>query len=227
MHQAHNNQAFTRYESETSERVRIYDRLGMEYEGRKTLAEVCEEVGLDREAALRALLAENGAAGEQTDETKESTRQLLTKLLAADHHLLQNELPGIAELISTLVRTQGYLYPNLWKVQDVFGRFKEGMESHIRREEEILQMRYPQAGPMAQSPHTPYGTLSDLLRGLEYEHRLAEEALAEICELTTGYMPPADAGARYKVLMQEMAELDTCVRQHIDAERQIFFPARA
>ncbi|HLK57525.1 MAG TPA: hemerythrin domain-containing protein [Chthonomonadaceae bacterium] len=215
---------------ERPERAHISDRLGAEYEGKKTLSEVCAEMGLDREAVLHALLSDDlPSAGQQgTGRAGAAPEDLLAKLLTADHCLIQYELPRLARLIATLMQTRDNLYPDLWKLQEEFGRFQAGMESHMRREEQTLLFLRTQRWQAGVPTQFIEGTIEDILQGLEREHAIAIHAFEQMRALTDHFTPPEDACARYCALMEGLAELEWSVREHITLEKTILIPrARA
>src|SRR5579871_5905267 len=82
---------------ERPERAHISDRLGAEYEGKKTLSEVCAEMGLDRDAVLHALLSDDlpPAGLPAASRAGPAPAHLMPKLLTAPHCLIQYELPRL------------------------------------------------------------------------------------------------------------------------------------
>ena len=59
---------------------------------------------------------------------------------------------------------------------------------------------------------------------MEQEHESAGGALARICELTAGYLPPDDACTTYRVGLKELEAFEDDLHAHVHLENNILFP---
>jgi regulator of cell morphogenesis and NO signaling len=59
------------------------------------------------------------------------------------------------------------------------------------------------------------------------EHEDAGEALAQMRELTGGYVPPTDACNTYRVMLAGLLELEQDMHVHVHKENHILFPKAA
>lgn len=148
--------------TERPARIRLFERLGIDFccGGRKTLAQACEEKGLDVHTVVETLKAveeadrtapDGGGAGEvgagrdsgagragMTDWTKASLAELCDHIVATHHQYLYEELPRLGALMDKVVSVHGERHPSLHEVQEIFNGLADELTSHLMKEERFL-----------------------------------------------------------------------------------------
>ncbi|HHV55911.1 MAG TPA: iron-sulfur cluster repair di-iron protein [Firmicutes bacterium] len=232
--------------TERPDRTRIFERLGIDYccGGRKTLAQACQEKGLDVRTVVATLQAVEEAAEAQTRAgvgaeaeteaeaeagatgwTAASLAELCDHIVATHHRYLYEELPRLEALLARVVEVHEERHPELLEVQGVFGGLRDELVSHLMKEEQVLFPTIRELETRGQeSSGFRLGSLVNPIRVMEMEHESAGQALAKMRELTGGYAPPADACNSYRALLTALAWLEQDLHMHIHKENNILFP---
>jgi regulator of cell morphogenesis and NO signaling len=206
---------------------RVFSRLGIDYccGGKRPLAEVCAERGLDTEEVLQQLaLAATENRGGLVDAAALGLAELADHVERTHHDYLRAELPRLAELAERVARKHGHRDPRLSDVRDTFRGLAEEMFSHMQKEENILFPLIRQLEGGAAPGGFQVGSLAHPIRQLEHEHDSAGGALARLRELTDGYAPDAQACNTHRALLAGLAELETDLHQHVHKENNVLFP---
>jgi regulator of cell morphogenesis and NO signaling len=74
------------------------------------------------------------------------------------------------------------------------------------------------------APSFHCGTLRNPISVMLREHDAVGELLAQLRQLTNGYLPPADGCASYVACCAALAELETDTHLHIHKENNLLFP---
>ena len=106
----------------------------------------------------------------------------------------------------------------LRRMVEVFAALQSELESHMRKEEQIL---FP---AIANPAVYPAGSIAAPIAVMESEHDDAGAALAELRRLTAGYQPPAYACNTVKALYSGLQALEADLHQHVHLENNILFP---
>jgi len=212
--------------------VRVFERLGIDYccGGKRPLADVCREKGLDPAAVWRELESAVGAVSAKVrDWNTVPLKELIDHIVGTHHEYLRRELPLLGARLDKVHRVYNEKYgPTLIGLPEVFAGLRSELEMHMRKEEMILFPvieRY-EAAAVAGSrlPATPFGTVGNPIRMMEAEHDSAGAALAEICSITADYAIPDYACVTYRSLMAGLQELEQDLHMHIHLENNILFP---
>jgi regulator of cell morphogenesis and NO signaling len=219
--------------AERPSRARLFERLGIDYccGGRAPLAQACTEKGLDVEEALRALEVgepEAQVAGHDGFLAAMTTMgELIDHIVARHHAYLREKLPHLEGLFDQVVAAHKASHPELQELRDVFAALKDELTLHMLKEEKILFPMIVQLEAVLEMPHFHCGSISNPIRVMEHEHVDAGNALTLLRAMTSGYTPPADACARYRALLDGLAELEADLHLHIHEENNILFPRAA
>ena len=212
--------------------VKVFERHGIDYccGGKRPLAEVCRERGLELEAVqgeLDAALADSRQPAQ--DWNAAPLGELIEHIVGTHHEYLRRELGPISERLEKVYRVYNQRYgPTLIGLPGAYASLRAELETHIRKEEMILFpaiTEYEAAlGAGRPLPPTPFGTVSNPIHMMEVEHQSAGEVLASIRRITQDFAVPDYACVTYRALMSGLEELERDLQLHIHLENNILFP---
>jgi len=196
-------------------RARVLERLGLDYccGGRRTLAEACEERGLDPHT-VRVILAGDAepVALESVDWGEATVAELCPHIVDVHHRRLRWELPRLSDLAARAHGVHSADLPELAEVWELFESLRRELEEHIVDEEQDLFPRLV-AGE-APSPEE--------LEGLEHEHDAGGAALHRLRELTHGYDHDRVL-CNIRTLLDGLHGLELDLHQHVHEENNLLF----
>lgn len=210
-------------------RATVFEHLGIDYccGGKKPLAEACAKRGIDPAQVLDALSKVDGVAPSGPDPAKMSLAELSTHIEQVHHGYLKRELPRLGQIIHKVASVHGGHRPELHEVHEIFVGFRDELEQHMVKEEQVLFPMIRQLEAAATAPSFHCGSLRNPIRVMEHEHDSAGDALARMRELTDGFTPPPEACNTYRVMLDSLAYLERDMHQHVHKENNILFPAAA
>lgn len=202
--------------------IPVFQRHGIEFccAGEVSLATVCAHERID----VTALIHELDEAARPFTETEAWQSAPLSALV--DHiqehyhqHLYQ-ELPRLGAMMAKVYTRHGDRLPRvLGPLQASLDCLTEDLVHHMRREDVIL---FP-AIVAAEEQHTPFA-LRQAIGVMERDHARADELLAEMRELTGGYVPPEGACPTFRGLYFGLDDLEKRMHLHVHLENDILFP---
>ena len=212
--------------------VRVFERLGIDYccGGKRPLAEVCQEKGLNAEEVQQALNQEASARGTAgRDWNTAPLSELVDHIIVTHHDYLRREFQPLTDRLAKVYRVYNQRYgPTLTGLPEVFEALRAELEMHMFKEERVLfpaivtaEAAISQGGPL---PMTPFGTVRNPIGMMESEHDSAGNALAQIREITKNYDIPDYACVTFRALMNGLQELEQDLHMHIHLENNILFP---
>jgi regulator of cell morphogenesis and NO signaling len=212
--------------------VRVFERLGIDYccGGKRPLADVCQERGIDAAAIQAELEAANQTAAVEDRDWKTATlRELAAHIVDTHHGYLKRELQPLHDRLAKVYRVYNERYgPTFAGLPEVFADLRAEMEMHMRKEEMVLfpaiekiESAVQAGGPL---PPSPFGTVANPIRMMEMEHESAGNALAEIRRITRDFEVPDYACVTFRALMSGLEELERDLHLHIHLENNILFP---
>ena len=204
-------------------RARVFERLGLDYccGGRRSLADACEERGLDVGAVVTSLAAAaaDGAAG--ADEVETLAIGALCDHIASTHHeRLREELPRLSTLWEKVVRAHGAERPEVAEVRATYELLRVELEQHTAEEESTL---FPACRALERDGRALPGLL-DELHGLEGDHEAAGLLLRRLSELTAGYDLGTASCNTHRAAVDGLRELQADLHVHIHEENNVLFP---
>lgn len=205
-------------------RSRIFQAFQMDFccQGNRTLAEACAKKGVALETVIEQLEAEQAGPAETTENPAAlAPTELISYIVARHHGFLREELPRLHAMAERVARVHGGHTPSLVEVFEVFTGLFQELDSHMRKEEQIL---FPAIVAMTHGDGTPL-PLDGPIACMIHEHDDAGEALRRLRELTGGYLPPADACNTYRALFEGLKDLEEDLHRHIHLENSVLFPA--
>lgn len=208
--------------------ARTLEELQIDYccGGDRSLAEACDEQGLDADAVAARLAdaASQSSAEMQPDWTTDSPTTLCDHIEATHHAFLRQELPRLTQLVEKVADVHGDNHAELHQLRAVFAELRAELEPHMMKEEQVLFPAIRQLEQAASAPQFPFGTVANPIRMMEHEHDIAGNALKRIRNLTADFTPLDDACNTCRVMLDGLQKLEADLHQHIHKENNILFP---
>lgn len=209
--------------AERPARARILERWGIDYccHGQRTLADAAASAGLDPDEVATEV-------DEVVDDTDGHIDRLepialVDHILTTHHDYLHEELPLLVALAAKVRDVHGARHPELARIAELVNEIQADLTPHLAKEEQVL---FPAIREWADGQRTfPFGTLSNPVRMMMFEHDQAGELLAELRSVTGDYTPPPDGCTSYEVLFARLAHLELDTHRHIHLENNVLFPA--
>ncbi|HEX4983051.1 MAG TPA: hemerythrin domain-containing protein, partial [Ilumatobacteraceae bacterium] len=101
---------------------------------------------------------------------------------------------------------------------------RSDLEPHMSKEEQVLFPMIRELATASSAPSFHCGTLRNPISVMMREHDAVGELLAQLRQLTNGYVPPADGCASYVACYAALAELEADTHLHIHKENNLLFP---
>lgn len=207
---------------------RVFQRYQLDFccQGGKTLREACAKKGLDLDEIINALATELENRPDSEDNPAGlPPLELITHVVEIHHGFLRRELPRIHAMAKRVAQVHGPHTPSLVEVFEVFQNLFDELDSHMKKEEEIL---FPAiaalAGDATLSP--PFdGSFDGPISMMRHEHEDVGHALVRLRELAHDYVPPEEACNTYRALFAGLADLEEDLHRHIHLENSVLFPA--
>jgi regulator of cell morphogenesis and NO signaling len=204
-------------------RARVFERLGIDYccGGRRTLGDVCDELGLDAgtvSVLLDALEGDRDREGRDWMHTP--LAELADHIVDVHHGYLRRELPRLSELLDKSERAHASERPELHETRATFEQLRIELEQHLAEEERTLfpACREAAAGlPVA-------AALVETFERLAAEHAGAGALLQRLSTLTGGYDTEAALCNTHRAAIDALAGLELDLHEHIHEENNILFP---
>jgi len=212
----------------------VLDKFGLDFccHGKRSLANSCEESGIDPKNVIDALLA-MPAIHEDSDEQFDNWHPdtLCDFILNEHHRYVREAVPTITKHLQKVIQAHAANYLHLHKLKDIFEKLSTDLLAHMDNEEQVL---FPQIRRMEMSfqnlqplPPPIYQTIRNPISVMEVEHELAGEGIRQIRRLTQDFTCPPDACMTFQTLYRELAEFESNLHRHVHLENNILFPKAA
>jgi len=216
--------------AEQPARSQVFEQFGIDYccGGKKTLLQACDIRGLDVANVALALEALDRIAPMPETDWTSSTLAALTEHIVSNHHgYLRIALPRLTMLIDKVVNAHGAKDDRLAELQGVFRSFRQEMELHMAKEEDILfpmLQRMELGGNDTLPAKLLCRSIINPIRVMLAEHDDAGAALTSMRDLTEGFSVPEGACNTYRAMLAALAELECDLHQHVHLENNVLFP---
>lgn len=205
----------------------VFKKLNIDFccAGSLTLERACAKKGLDPAVVMAQVEAH--LAGKEPIEDKFG-KMCLTELadyVTDKHHTYVRESAEFIDpLLDKVIRVHGDNHPELNEVGDLFYASVNELQSHMKKEENILfpLIKALEAGKIKELD--PQASVKYPIEMMEAEHTEEGNRFERIRELTNDYTPPADACNTYKLTYYKLKEFNDDLEQHIHLENNILFP---
>lgn len=209
--------------------VLVIEKYGIDFhdEAGLSLEEACARRGLDPAPVLAELESaaqprlQSGGDFEQSN-----LRQVIAHIISWHHEYLKLELPRLRSRLDRMASRHGERDGRLLeRLHAAFCELQADLDEHLHKEEMILFPfieRYDSAAERGlPAPPPPFGTVANPIRVMEAEHSRVHELLAQMREITRGYVPGDYACANYIAVFHSLEELEADLKEHIRVENDI------
>lgn len=197
--------------------------------GSQTLADACNEVGLNMDEVVTALSNEpqaDYATGLQFNAWRLDL--LMDYILKFHHYYIRTEGPKTLELLLKVCSAHADKNPKLLEVKSLFTASIEDLFNHLEKEEAVLfpfieeVLKSKQTGIALPEFHC--GSLENPIQVMEHEHAGEGERFRLISALTENYTAPDYACESYKLVLSRLKQFEQNLHIHIHTENNILFP---
>ena len=227
-----NTKTVREYALEIPAATRIFEKLGIDYccGGGRSLVDACTAVGISVDEVLDSLNAgsESVSTSAARDWQALSQAELITHIVDKHHAFTREELVRLEALFAKVSGVHGENHPELFQIQEQFGKLRGELEPHMLKEENVLFpyiVQVEEAAVANQSlPPPPFRTVQNPVRVMMAEHDAAGYILGRMREASSDYAVPPDGCISYKTLYSALTALEVDLHQHIHLENNILFP---
>ena len=209
--------------AERPSQSRIFQSFGIDFccQGGRTLREACEKKGIALESVVEQLEAAlRDKPAPEVNPAAFPPGKLADYIIERHHGYLRNELPRLHAMAARVAQVHGGHTPSLVEVYEVFSGMAAELADHMMKEEQML---FPAIKAIVRGESAPM-PLDGPIACMLHEHDDAGAALAQLRELTNGFLPPAEACNTYRALFAGLADLEEDLHVHIHLENSVLFP---
>ncbi|ELC8442320.1 iron-sulfur cluster repair di-iron protein [Clostridium perfringens] len=209
--------------------VKKFNDMELDYccGGSKSLDEALKEKGIDVDKFVEELNKEfkefKFENSQYVDWREESSEALIKHIVETHHATTFRLLKEIDPLMVKVFRVHFSHGPELlMRVHKLFGQLKCELEEHLLKEEEILfplMMKYDQTNDEKEKKE-----IEEDIRMIVSEHEAAGDILKELAEVTDDYKVPEWGCVSFKLLYDNLHDLEKDLFIHIHKENNILFP---
>ena len=216
---------------ENPDSIRVFEAFGIDYccGGRKPLAEACATKNIAVNQVLDALERAGLTPAERPEDwTSKPLGALAAHIVNVHHAYVRKELPRLEELAAKVVRRHGDTQAQLPAIQSRITQLAEELLQHCAKEEVVL---FPYITKLERAlddgtpkPHGCFESVASPIAMMTQEHDAAGTLIAEMRELSGGFVPPIGACPTYHAFYNGLREFEQDLHQHIHLENNILFP---
>lgn len=183
--------------------------------GGQKLRDACEAAGLDPDAVIAEIAAEETTKAPERWDTR-PLPELIAFILTRYHDPLRADLPALIEAARRVEKVHAKKASCPRGLASLLEELDVEVRQHLAKEEQVL---FPaiQAGLRGAQVHMP-------VRVLMHEHDDHGASLERLREITTDYAPPAEACATWRALYAGLEKLEAELMEHIHLENNVLFP---
>lgn len=190
--------------------------------GKKKLAEVCEQKSIESEKIIAEIQQLNTA--NKIDEWDSwSLSRLIDYIIDKHHAYVLEQMPIIHAFLAKVAKVHGHAYPEVVGSLQLFESIMRELENHMMKEENVL-FPYIKQLEEGQTTSSPFGSVENPIRMMEFEHEEAGDIMKHIAKNTNNYTPPEGACNTFKAAYYQLMEFEKDLHQHIHLENNILFP---
>lgn len=211
----------------------VFRKYGIEYccAGKKSLETACLIAGVNIDQVKTELDLASRKQPELINLPFESWHVdfLTAYIVNVHHHFIRQALPEAVSVVGQFANHHAVKFPHMSEVTQLLEKLHQEIIPRLTYEEEVL---FPY---MCQVEHAfenndGYGRLlvKTLRKPLEQmssqHHRLINETILQLRELTSDYLPVAGACLSHRLSMQLINAIDNDLSQHTHLENEILIP---
>jgi regulator of cell morphogenesis and NO signaling len=195
--------------------ARVFYRTGLDFccGGRRPLADVCAERGLDASAVIAAIAAEERLPND-TRWDREPLPVLIAFIVDTFHRRLRESFPELIRMAEKVEARHDEKTSCPRGLAAHLTVMHESVLEHLAKEERVLFPLIENGqGRVAAGP----------VHVMEHEHEDHARALTTLRRLTTDFSPPADACVTWRALYLGLQQLEEELMVHIHLENNVLF----
>lgn len=207
-------------------KAQVFKKYGIDFccGGKKTLAEACQDKGLDVHKIQKELSDSPSTITQRPLPFDEWSPDFLADYIVNNHHAyVKKSLPDLLVYSNKVAAVHGGHHPELLSVSTLVQQLAQELTDHLAKEEMIL-FPFIKAKVRGEFYRAPFGSVESPIKMMEQEHDDAGQILAELRYVTNGYVLPDDACASYSLLYRLLEEFESDLHMHIHLENNILFP---
>ena len=207
-------------------KAEVFKQFGLDFccGGGRSVAQACEQKGIDKNVLLSAL-REIEKESEEVEQYDTWALDVLIDHIVEKHHTyVRKNLEVIYEFGLKVTKVHQASNPELEQILSLFEAITEELTMHMHKEEFVL---FPYIKNMVAEGHSskpPFGSVENPISMMEFEHEKAGSVLKEIRDLSQNFTPPLHACNTYRVYYAKLQEFEEDLHFHIHLENNILFP---
>ena len=209
--------------------AKVFKQYGIDFccHGDTQVESACQKLGLNVEEVEKACHQLPPTHSSQDFESW-PLDLLIDYVLKIHHRGIRQKGPELLRLIETVREAHGKQHPELDELYQQVNYSLEDLESHLRKEENVLfpyLLELFEAGENQKTLHPMHcGTIQNPIRMMRLEHANEGERYFQITALTHHFEVPADGCSTYRLMMEELKDFIDRLYEHIHIENNIIFP---
>jgi len=214
--------------------ARVFENHGIDFccGGKISLAEICQQKGLDPATLRQELAAVLSAPVERGHNYDAWSLSFLADYIVNTHHVyLDENTAQIAAYADKIAGVHGDNHPEVIEIAAIFARIATDMAAHLREEEEVLfpTVKRIEAARTAGNPPDAddLAITRTSLGKLDQEHQEIGDAVHAIRHLAHDYAIPDDVCNTFAVTYRKLKEFEDDLHKHVHLENNILFPKAA
>lgn len=210
--------------------LRILEKYRLDYccGGERSLAQACQEAGLDARAIYAELTNAQTLPPEAAPWDWVSPSALIRFIVDTHHVYTRAELLRLETLLDKVTHVHGANHPELHELQARFRSLRDELLPHLSKEEnllfpyiEALEKHLHDGAPL---PVACFGAVEHPIAQMRREHETAGELLKQMRELARNFVPPPDVCPSFHAAYGGLQDLETDLMRHIHLENNVLFP---
>ena len=211
----------------------VFRRHGIEYccSGRRPIETACMMRGIDMDQVIAD--ARNATRNIQLPAGLPyfdwNIDFLIDYIVNIHHYQLRQCLPELSSSLKEFSDAHKKQYPNFQLVFSYFEKLLEDIMPHLQHEEEVIFPYLRQVAHVFDRKESFGGLFIKTLRKplsvfIGQEHKILEDSIFHIRELTNNYRMPEKACTEHVVILSKLKALDDDLIQHVYLENEILIP---
>ncbi len=192
--------------------------------GKKSLADTCRELGIDRQRVENEINEVSITPSDPAQDYRSWRPGFLCDFIVHTHHkyVLQT-LPDLVMYTQKIASVHGDHHPELLEVASLFAKINEELLMHLKNEEELLFPAIKHV--IAHNDSASKALIVSEINRMIGEHDFAGGAMDRINQLTDHYKLPADSCGTYQVAFRLLEQFEDDLHIHVHLENNILYPA--
>jgi regulator of cell morphogenesis and NO signaling len=196
--------------------ARVFYRHGLDFccGGRRPLADVCAERGLDADALMADIATETAVPGDERRWDREPLADLIDFIVNTYHRRLRESLPDLIRMAQRVEARHAEKATCPKGLTALLDTINEEVLEHLEKEEQVLfPLILAGHGRRAVGP----------VHVMEMEHQDHARNLEAMRRLTDDMQPPEEACTTWRALYLGLRELEEELMVHIHLENNVLF----